>query len=35
VELEPLTGEILAVVRDTVEPAGATMWLRGTGRATP
>jgi hypothetical protein len=35
VELEPLTGEILAVVRDTVQPTATTLWLRQTGRATP
>jgi hypothetical protein len=35
VELERLTGEILAVVLNTVEPAGATLWLRGTGRESP
>jgi hypothetical protein len=30
VDLESLTGDLLVVVHDTVQPANASMWLRGT-----
>jgi hypothetical protein len=34
VDLDTLTGELLALVDQTVEPTRATLWLRPTGDAT-
>jgi hypothetical protein len=33
IELDALSGELLAVVEQTVQPAGASLWLRGSTRS--
>jgi hypothetical protein len=35
VHLDTLTAELLAVVEQTMQPTGASLWLRGSGSASP